>query len=98
MFTPPPKVDSSFLVINRHAAKPGEPLDEALFFRLVAAAFVMRRKTLVNNLIAGFALSREQALACLASAGLSAQVRGEALTLMEFIGLSSHLKEYIPEA
>lgn len=98
MFTPQPKVDSSFLVINRHVAKHGEPLDEALFHRLVAAAFVMRRKTLVNNLIAGFALNREQALACLASAGIPAQVRGEALTLKEFIDLSNHLKEYIPEA
>ena len=88
MFTPPPKVDSAFVVMPRR----GEPLvrvkDEGLFFKTASAAFAMRRKTMANNLIASFRVSREQAEAWLAACGIPQGARGETLSLSDFAALS----------
>lgn len=55
----------------------------------------MRRKTLLNNLVSGFSLNREQAAACLAAANLSAQGRAEELSLEDFAGLAIQLQNTI---
>lgn len=86
-FNPPPKVDSSFMVLERRAAPPC-PADEATLLKLFKGAFAMRRKTLANNLSACFGLSREEALRAIAAAGLGAQARAEELTLAQFGALS----------
>lgn len=91
MFTPPPKVDSVFLVINRHPQAQVELSSPETFHQLVKAAFSMRRKTLLNNLLATFSLSREQGLACLEASGLPAKVRGEQLDLYAFAVLSEQI-------
>ena len=90
-FTPPPKVDSSFMVLERRETPPCAVADEALFMKLIRGAFLMRRKTLVNNLMAAFALGREEASACLERAGLPAQVRAEALSIAELARLSNEI-------
>lgn len=66
--------------------------DEAVFTRLVRSAFAMRRKTLLNNLISGFALNREQAASYLEAVGLSVQARAEELSLEDFAKLSRQLQ------
>lgn len=91
MFTPPPKVDSVFLVIPLHSQAPVQVDDKALLFRVVSAAFAMRRKTLANNLMGAFSLTRQQAMACIQDAGLPEQVRGERLNLEEFARLTQSL-------
>ena len=90
-FTPPPKVDSSFMVLERRETPLCAVADEALFMKLVRGAFVMRRKTLVNNLMSAFALSREEATGCLERAQLPAQVRAEALSIEELARLSGEI-------
>lgn len=90
-FTPPPKVDSVFLTMAFHAAPPCVIKDENLFFRLVDSAFLMRRKTLANNLMRAFSLSRKQATDALFEAGLGEMVRGEELNLNDFAILSGVL-------
>lgn len=92
-FTPPPKVDSSFMVLTRRDVPPVDVRDEALFLRLVKAAFVMRRKTLVNNLVSGMGLSREQALACMEDAGIEQSARAEALSISQLGALANVLHE-----
>lgn len=87
-FNPPPKVDSSFMVLVRHEKKPYEAMDERVFLKLVKGAFVMRRKTLVNNLVAAFSLERIQAVQLIEEAGLNAQVRAEALSIGDFCVLA----------
>ena len=69
----------------------GRAGEQALFMKLVRGAFVMRRKTLVNNLMSAFALSREEASGCLERAQLPAQVRAEALTIGELARLSGEI-------
>ncbi|NLD33578.1 MAG: ribosomal RNA small subunit methyltransferase A [Clostridiales bacterium] len=90
-FSPPPKTDSAFVTMPIRDVPPVAVPDEALFFRLVSAAFQMRRKTLLNNLMPAFGLSREQAAAALKQAGLPDNVRGEALSLQAFAALAQVL-------
>ncbi len=87
-FLPPPKVDSVFLVMPYLDRPAVSVKDEKTFRQVVAAAFAMRRKTMLNNLIKAFGTTREQALRCLAGAGLPEGIRGERLTLQEFAALA----------
>ena len=91
-FDPPPHVMSQFLRIDRHEIPVAMPADEATFFRLITAAFAMRRKTLANNLKASFGMDQARALAVLESAGVDAIVRGEALKLEELCRVSDAIK------
>ena len=91
MFTPPPKVDSAFVVMPRRERPPVQVQDENLFFRVAAAAFALRRKTMENNLIASFRVSREEAKAWLSQCGIPDGARGETLSLQDFALLSNIL-------
>ena len=72
------------------------PVDEALFFRVVKAAFGQRRKMLSNCLRQGFPqLEKEQILDCLAAADLPEKVRGERLDLAQFACLTEEVGKRI---
>lgn len=90
-FDPAPHVVSCFLKIDAWDAPIVTPKDEALYRRVVQAAFAMRRKTLANNLKTSFGVSQEQTQAVLSAAGLSDKVRGEALTLAQLSDVSDAL-------
>ncbi len=93
LFTPPPKVDSAFVVMPRRVQPPVNARDEALFFKVAAAAFAMRRKTMENNLIASFRLSRIQAQSLLAQCGIPEGARGETLSMTQFAALANAIWE-----
>lgn len=86
-FTPPPKVDSAFVHLPWRETSAVAVKDEKRFFRVVNAAFALRRKTLLNNLISAFHMPREDAANWIARAGLAENVRGEALSLQQFADL-----------
>ena len=88
-FTPPPKVDSAFLCMPWRDQPPVQVRDEKRLFRIVNAAFALRRKTLCNNLISAFHLERGDAAAWIARAGLEENIRGEALTMQQFADLAN---------
>ena len=87
MFRPAPNVDSAVVRIDR---VPGrlDGADEKLVRKLVRVAFAMRRKTLVNNLAASFGIPKQQATDLVTACGFPADVRGERLSLDDFIRLS----------
>lgn len=78
-FYPAPKVASRVIRLDRRPHPAVTVRDERLFFSCVRACFAMRRKTLANNLIASFALSRKDAEEILQACSLAPTVRGEAL-------------------
>jgi 16S rRNA (adenine1518-N6/adenine1519-N6)-dimethyltransferase len=84
-FNPPPKVDSA--VVRLIPKTPAEivPLDEALFARVVAAAFSQRRKTLKNTL--GSLLKSGD----LAALGIDAGKRAENLAVADYEAITRHL-------
>lgn len=90
-FTPPPKVDSSFMVLTRHEEKPFVAKNEALLLKLIKGAFAMRRKTLINNLIACFPIDREKAAAALEAAELDSQCRAESLSIEQMCRLADEI-------
>lgn len=58
VFAPPPKVKSGVIRLTRNETDRLD-CDEALFFRVVKAAFNQRRKTLRNSIKSAFRISRE---------------------------------------
>lgn len=92
-FMPRPNVDSTVIRLTRYQKPPVEVKDEKHLFALIRASFNQRRKTLANGLTNGLGISREQVTAALEEMGLSATVRGEALTLAQFADLSNLLKK-----
>lgn len=83
LFTPPPKVDSQILILQRRLG-PLFAVDTKAFFRLVKAGFAQRRKTLLNSLSAGLHLSRDQAGTILKNAGVDPGRRAQTLSLEEW--------------
>ena len=88
MFTPPPKVDSAFVVLPLRDKPAVEVKDREMFFRVANAAFALRRKTMVNNLCASFRMDREEAFRVMTEAGLDEKIRGEKLTLAELAAIA----------
>lgn len=90
-FFPAPKVTSSVIRLTLHKEPPVETKDEAGYFRLIRAAFSQRRKTAANSISAGLGIPKAQVNQALATAGLSATVRPEQLTLENFARLQAAL-------
>ena len=91
-FTPPPKVDSAFVVLPLREKPAVEVKDREMFFRVANAAFALRRKTMLNNLCATFRVDRAAALAWLENAGLDDRIRGEKLTLEELARIADQIQ------
>jgi len=92
-FTPKPKVDSSFMLLTMRSEPAVQCRSEESLFRLIRCSFAMRRKTLINNLLSAYQLSRQEAENVLIDCGISATVRAEQLTLEEFARLSDVLEK-----
>ncbi|MDD3254030.1 MAG: 16S rRNA (adenine(1518)-N(6)/adenine(1519)-N(6))-dimethyltransferase RsmA [Lachnospiraceae bacterium] len=93
-FIPRPNVGSAVIRLTRHQKPPVEVHDPALMFKLVRASFNQRRKTLQNGLNNSpeIPFTKEQIIAAIESLGVSASVRGEALTLQQFAQLANFFK------
>jgi len=84
-FRPAPKINSAFVrLVPLGDAKPAIA-DEALFARVVAAAFGQRRKTLRN------ALSSICDEAVMRAVGIDPAVRGETLSVSDYVRLANAL-------
>lgn len=91
MFYPVPNVDSAVVRIDRIEGKYADAYP-ALSARIARAAFAMRRKTLVNNLMA-IGIARDVAERALQAVGLPLTVRGEALGAETYVRLAAALVE-----
>ena len=91
-FLPRPKVTSSVITLEARPAEDWKIADEAQFFRVVRAAFAMRRKTLVNNLAQAFpGRSKQELTELLVCLGHSPTVRGETLSIPALAALAEAL-------
>lgn len=92
-FYPAPKVDSAVLCMEVCEKPNVEVRDEALFFKVVKAAFAQRRKTLLNCLSSGFSCDKTVLNEVLASVDIEPNVRGERLGLAEFAKIADAFLE-----
>ena len=90
LFYPRPNVDSAVVKITFERGRLSVKSEKA-YRQTVKCAFLNRRKTLENNLVNFFSLSREQAKAVLAQAGVEEKARGETLSPQRLAILSDVL-------
>ena len=92
-FMPRPNVDSTVIRLERYEEPPVFVKDEKYLFAVIRASFNQRRKTLANGLTnaGNLGVNRQLVEEALTQMGLSATVRGEALTLSQFAELSNYL-------
>lgn len=90
-FIPRPKVDSAVLRLTPFSEPAVKVMNEALFFKLIRAAFGNRRKTLSNALSSAFKdrYSKERILEVLEKADIDPTRRGETLSLEEYAKISN---------
>lgn len=93
-FIPAPAVDSAVIVCKRREKPPVEVCDEALFFRVVKAAFSLRRKML-NNSLKNMGIKSEQVAKWLELAGVDGKRRAETLSLEDFAKLTNSFNEAV---
>jgi len=92
-FLPPPKVDSAVLEFTPLAS---QPENEAFLFKLIRFGFAQPRKTLSNNLVAGYKIDRAAALEWIAAAGLKELARPQELTNEEWLHLAAKAPKLQP--
>jgi 16S rRNA (adenine1518-N6/adenine1519-N6)-dimethyltransferase len=86
VFRPRPNVESALVAFRRR-----EPAVPPGVKRVVEASFAHRRKTLANSVALSGVAPRERAAAALASIGLDANVRAEAVEPALFVALTAAL-------
>jgi 16S rRNA (adenine1518-N6/adenine1519-N6)-dimethyltransferase len=87
LFTPPPKVDSQVLILQRRPQPLFADTDAKDFFRLVKAGFSQRRKTLLNSLSAGLHLDKPSVKTMCSSVGIDTSRRPQTLSIDEWHNL-----------
>ena len=93
LFYPRPNVDSAVVKIEFERGRVAVK-DENAYRQTVKCAFLNRRKTLENNLVNFFSLTREQAKEILATAGVEEKARGETLSPERLARLADVLLDY----
>lgn len=96
-FIPRPNVGSAVIRLTRYQEPPVQVDEPGIMFRLIRASFNQRRKTLQNGLNNSpeVPFTKEQITEAIESLGVSASVRGEALTLEQFAALSNYFTRHM---
>jgi 16S rRNA (adenine1518-N6/adenine1519-N6)-dimethyltransferase len=81
LFTPPPKVDSQILILQRRPTAPFGDINLKDYLRIVKAGFAGRRKMLLNSLSGGLKRSKIETVDLLRAADISPNVRAQNLSL-----------------
>ena len=85
-------MDSEVIKLNIRKSPPVKIDNEKLFFNVIKASFMQRRKTLSNGLVnGGIVKNKAKAIEILKNMGLEENVRGEELTLEQFANLSNKI-------
>lgn len=95
-FMPRPNVGSAVIRLQVHKNPDIRVKDESLMFRIIRASFNQRRKTLQNSISHDpqLGISKEVVARILEEMGLSATIRGEALSLQQFAQFSDLVLAY----
>ncbi|MBN1405002.1 MAG: ribosomal RNA small subunit methyltransferase A [Candidatus Omnitrophica bacterium] len=95
VFYPQPQIESSLVSMEFLKEPKVRVKNEALFFKVIRAAFNKRRKTLLNA-ISGAPFPDKVIMArILAGLGINPERRGETLNLEEFASIADNLEESI---
>ena len=91
-FIPSPEVNSEVIKLHIRKEPVVKVLNEEIFFKVIKASFMQRRKTLLNGLSnAGVLKNKEKLKEILNNMGLNNEVRGETLTIEQFAELANSI-------
>ena len=91
-FIPEPEVQSEVIKLNIRKSPAIDLKDKDLFFKIIKASFMQRRKTLMNALVnGGIIKDKAQAKELFEKLGLDINVRGENLSMQDFADLCDEL-------
>jgi 16S rRNA (adenine1518-N6/adenine1519-N6)-dimethyltransferase len=90
-FFPPPKVQSSVIVMKSLHKPKILVSDEGLFFSVIRSTFGQRRKMILNSLSASLNLPKRELEFIFSKVSLDGKRRPETLSIQEFADLSSAL-------
>ena len=89
-FIPSPEVDSEVIKLQIRKEPKVNVIDEELFFKIIKASFMQRRKTLLNGLTnSGIVKDKEKLKNIFEELNLDDSIRGEKLTIEQFAELSN---------
>lgn len=94
-FMPRPNVDSAVIQLKLHDEPPVKAKNTKQLFKIIKAAFMLRRKTLLNTLAAHgeLGIEKDKLKQILEDSGVGAQTRGETLSIEEFARLSDFIDD-----
>lgn len=90
-FIPEPQVDSEVIKLNIRKQPPVKVENERLFFQLIKASFMQRRKTLLNGLSNSGIADKETIKQILIMLKLPENIRGESLSIEQFATIANEL-------
>ncbi|MDP9359588.1 MAG: 16S rRNA (adenine(1518)-N(6)/adenine(1519)-N(6))-dimethyltransferase RsmA [Chloroflexota bacterium] len=88
VFIPPPKVESSVVILDVHPRPLLPEEDHRRFFQVVNAGFRQKRKQVANSLAAELALPKEEVNRWLTEAGIDPMRRAQTLSVAEWVMLT----------
>ena len=92
-FVPSPKVDSEVIHLRVRKQPPVDVQDKALFFKVIKAAFLQRRKSAANSLCAGLGMPKTAVMEMLEQLGFEANIRAESFTMEDFAAITAYLAQ-----
>lgn len=87
LFSPPPKVDSQVLCLQKRPNPLWPDVEPKFFFQLVKAGFANRRKTLLNSLSSSLRAGKAETEGLLRQAGIDPLSRPQTLSLTDWYHL-----------
>ena len=91
-FVPSPEVNSEIIQLKIRKKPVVNVKDEELFFRVIKASFMQRRKTLLKGLLhGGIIQNKEEGKKIFEKMGLTENMRGENLTIEQFAKITEML-------
>lgn len=94
-FIPSPKVDSAVIKLDVLSKPKVSVCDEKLFFKIIKAAFLQKRKTLINSLSNNGIADKDFLEKMLTELGLDLRIRAEKLTLENFARITEYIKKEV---
>lgn len=92
-FIPSPKVDSAVIKLNILDTPKVKVKNEILFFKIIKAAFLQKRKTLINSLSNSGIKDKNYLEKLLNELNIDTKIRAEQLTLEDFAKISDIIEE-----
>lgn len=90
-FIPEPEVESEVIKLKLRKEPPVQIKNEEIFFKLIKASFMQRRKTLINGITNSGLIGKEECKEILDELGLDERIRGESLNLEQFTQIANKI-------